>query len=194
MQSTNAPRPGASTVATVGLIGIVIGFLLGGLSYKKFDKPCMELPVIAITSDTVTVRDTLRLEVPAAVDSSPVRRDTVWLQISPAGSSGLLDGVEVPPKLLEADTVPRLQPDGALVIPISKREYMTKDYRAVVEGWRPRLISLEVYPETRIITNNITKLKKPRYAIVAGLGLGYDGEHVRPEIGFKVGRVLWSGK
>lgn len=189
---TQSQRLRASTVAMIGLIGLCIGFLLGCLTYKRF-KPCLELPVVTVVGDTLIVRDTLRMEVPAAVPKGEVRRDTVWLDLRPATPSEPDSPATVPEGTSEGDTAPRLEPDGQLTIPISRKEYKTDDYRAVVEGWRPALISMEVYPKTTTITQTVTRLKKPRWGVAAGLGAGYAPTvGLYPSIGITVGPLLWS--
>lgn len=191
---TQAPaRVKASTVATIGLIGMVIGFLLGCLTYKRFN-PCLELPVIAVQADTVIVRDTLHVEVPAPNHQGVKRRDTVWLEIKTQDTTKNTNGTKTPPQPSKADTVPRLEPNGAITIPIEQKEYKTEEYTAVIEGWRPKLLSMEVYPKTTTITNTVTRLKRPRWGVVAGVGGGYDGQRFVPHLGITVGFVLWSGR
>lgn len=192
-QTQRGARVKASTVATIGLIGLVIGFLLGALTYKRFN-PCAELPVIAVQADTVIVRDTLRLEVPQPAEKGVVRRDTVWLQIKPADSTKKDTATNTPAKPLKADTVPRLEPNGAITIPIEQKEYKTEEYTALIEGWRPKLLSMEVYPKTTTVTTTITKLAKPRWGLTAGVGGGYDGQRFVPHVGVTFGWVIWSGR
>lgn len=177
-------RAGTSTVAAVGLAGLVIGYLLGGVTYKRYN-PCADLPVVAVQGDSVIVRDTVRIEVPAPSKTETVKRDTVRVLI-------LSDSLRHTPTRLEADTVPRLTPDSLLIVPVSRREYKTEDFRAVVEGWRPTLAEIEVYPKTVTVTNTVTRLRRPRFAAVAGLGGGYTGAGVAPFVGVSVGLVLWS--
>lgn len=184
-------RVRASTVATIGLIGIVIGFLLGILTHKKLN-PCVELPVVAVEADTVIVRDTLRLEVPQAENKGVKRRDTVWLQIRTQDTTKTENGTNLPTDTVKDDTQPRLEPSGAITIPIEQKEYKTDDYKAVIEGWRPALVSMEVYPKVTTITNTVTRLRSPRWGVTLGVGAGYDGSKVVPHVGATVGYVLWS--
>lgn len=192
-QTQRGARVKASTVATIGLTGFIVGFLLGCLTYKRFN-PCVELPVIAVQADTVIVRDTLRLEVPAPNHQGVKRRDTVWLEIKTQDTTKNTNGTKTPTDTNEADTVPRLEPNGAITIPIEEKEYKTEEYTAVIEGWRPRLLSMEVYPKTTTITNTVTRLQRPRWGVSVGVGGGYDGQQVRPHLGVTVGWLVWSGK
>lgn len=192
-QTQQSARVKASTVATIGLIGLVIGFLLGCLTFKRFN-PCAQLPVIAVQADTVIMRDTLRVPIPQPAEKGVTRRDTVWLQIKTADSTKLDTGTNTPAKPLKADTVPRLEPSGAITIPIEEKVYKTDEYTAVIEGWRPKLLSMEVYPKTTTINTTTTRLVKPRWGVTAGVGGGYDGQRFVPHVGVTVGWVIWSGR
>ena len=70
--------------------------------------------------------------------------------------------------------------------------YRTDDYAAVVEGYRPRLVSSELYPKITTVTNTITNTRSPRWALTVGPGVGYGPGGIRPYIGVNVGIVLWS--
>lgn len=85
-------------------------------------------------------------------------------------------------------------------IPISVKEYSTEQYKAIIEGYKPNLLSLDIYQKQttifdtiRIQTNTtITKYRKPRFALSVGPGIGYDSHKVTPFIGVNFGFVLWS--
>lgn len=184
-------RVRASTVAVIGLIGLVVGFMLGALTYKRFN-PCVELPVVAVEADTVIVRDTMRMPVPEATNNGVKRRDTVWIKIKPVDTTKTENDTKSNPDPIKDTTGVRLEPNGAITIPIEEKEYKTEDYRAVVQGWRPSLVSMEVYPKTTTITNTVTRLQRPRWGLTVGVGGGYDGSRIVPHIGATVGYVLWS--
>lgn len=193
-QQPQQPQPArvrASTVATIGLIGLVIGFMLGALTYKRFN-PCVELPVVAVEADTVIVRDTMRLPVPEATDNGIKRRDTVWIKIKPVDTTKVKKDTSTPLEPKRDTTGVRLEENGAITIPIEEKVYKTDDYKAVVQGWRPSLVSMEVYPKTTTITNTVTRLQRPRWGLTAGVGGGYDGSRIVPHVGFTVGYVIWS--
>lgn len=111
--------------------------------------------------DTVIVRDTVRdtLLVPQKVYISRV--DTVFLQVV-------------------SDTVYR-----DVIIPIERKEYKTDDYFAVIEGYRPNLLEMEVFPETKYITRTDIKTikKKPRFGVGIQAGYGYSNQGLSPYIG-----------
>lgn len=115
----------------------------------------MEIPDGCDTVTVVqrdTVRDTLTFVKPVPVEVRTV--DTVWLHSS--------------------DTV-------AVPVPIERKVYEDKDYRAVVSGFRPSLDSIAVFPKTVTITttNTVTqRIPVPRvsFGLAAGPGVFYDGQ------------------
>lgn len=173
------------------LIAFVVGFILGAVAIRKY-RPCVNLPVMTVTRDTVIVRDTIPGVIPAPKEDRVIRVDTVRLELSP--DSGEL----VPIDTIKADTTgkasdaPRAGQSGDVYIPVTSRVYQTDDYRAVVSGWRPSLDSIQLYPRNTTITKTVTKYKAPRWSIVAGPGFGYAGGKVVPYIGVTFGLVLWS--
>lgn len=126
---------------------LVLGAFVGWRGYPK-------CPVIETRTDTLIVYDTLRDTVLVPVTRTVVRRDTVWMYVvrDPEG----------------------LTTDSALVaVPIERKVYQTVDYRAIVEGFRPELISMEVYRQTQYIdrTQTVTTPDRRRWGI--GLQAGY---------------------
>ncbi len=111
--------------------------------------------------DTLVVRDTVRDTVPVPHKIYIARSDTVFLQ-------------------LPADTVVR-----EVVVPVERKEYRTEHYHAVIEGFRPELVHMEVWPETRYVTRTeVNTLKKiPRMGLGIHAGYGFKGRGVSPYIG-----------
>lgn len=111
--------------------------------------------------DTLIIRDTIRdtLLVPHKVYISRV--DTVFLKSV-------------------SDTVYR-----EVIVPIERKEYKTDNYFAVIEGYRPNLLQMEVFPETKYITRTDIKTikKKPRFGVGVQAGYGYYGQGLSPYIG-----------
>lgn len=111
--------------------------------------------------DTVIIRDTIRdtLLIPQKVFITRV--DTVFLQSA-------------------ADTI-----FHEVTIPIQQKEYRTDDYFAVIEGYRPSLIRMEVFPETHYITKTTVQTikKKPRLGIGVQAGYGYSHNGLSPYVG-----------
>lgn len=154
-----------------GLIGI---FIVGLLAGAIFARSCIRLdPIIVpdIVRDTVIIRDTIWPPIPEPEVRLLVRYDTVWLptlaQVTPT------------------DTI-------KAIVPITESEYKTDDYRAIVEGYNARLVSMELFPQTTTITNTVTKYKRPVWAVTVGPGVGYGPKGIQPYVGVTAGVVLWS--
>ncbi len=113
-------------------------------------------------TDTVVVRDTLRDTVLVPFGRYIVRTDTVWMQAA-------------------RDTVPveEATPDSVrIALPIEQKVYSTDDYRAVVEGFRPALVEMEIFRNTTFVTRETTHTPPPRrwgVGIQAGYGFGPRG-------------------
>lgn len=108
--------------------------------------------------DTVTVHDTLRDTILLPVKTIVHRIDTVFLPSA-------------------ADSSIRQR----VTVPIERKEYITENYRAVVEGFSASLAEMEIYPATRIIQPSSilppqkrhgTRFPSPQLGI--GAGVGYD--------------------
>lgn len=168
----------------LGLACFAAGFQVGTITG-------VNTPVSSVRTDTLVVRDTIRLPVPEPVQVTEVRRDTVRIETSAADGSKSKSEHDVPEGKDNASAVPRFESDGSFTIPIQRKEYKTEDYTAVVEGWRPELVSMEVYPKTITINTKETRVKKPVWTVTAGVGTGYDGKRVRPNIGITAGLRLW---
>lgn len=80
-----------------------------------------------------------------------------------------------------------------------KEQKVFKDstYMAWVSGYQPELDSIEVYPKTVTnyitteVTKTVTKIKKPKWVISVGGGVGYNGK-IEPYVGLNAGYVLFS--
>lgn len=121
-------------------------------------------------TDTVVVRDTLRDTVLVPVERFAVRVDTVWMQAA-------------------GDTV-RIEVEA----PVERRVYATDDYRAVVEGFRPALVEMELYLKTARITSVATRTSPPDrwgIGIQAGWGLGPKGAVPYVGIGVQYNVLAW---
>ena len=81
-----------------------------------------------------------------------------------------------------ADTV-----EIPVLVPIERKTYKTEDYRAVIEGWNPSLLEMEVYQKTQYITNTVTKFQtvkvKPRFGVGIQTGYGFNGKSISPYVG-----------
>lgn len=132
---------------------------------------------------------------------SEVRIDTVFYeQPQPVNFSDRLVRVNVPKLLFApADTVVRVveAANGTdsvqMEIPVRTLEYRDSTYYArvvgpVVGSLAPRLDWIETYDRT--ITQTVTK--RNRFAVTAGVGVGYTPQGLQPTVGVQVGVVLWN--
>lgn len=148
------------------VVAVIAGCFLWS---RRPDSPIESEPV---RTDTVIVRDTIRESIPVPVVRTVVRYDTVRVAL-PAGDS------------LPGDST-------AVVLPIERKTYETEDYRAVVEGYKPSLVEMEVYRQSAVVTNTVVQTKRPRWALTVGPGVGYGPRGIQPYIGASFGFVLWS--
>lgn len=157
------------------LVSVAVAFIAGAAAFRSCGIGEASITP-AMRSDTVVLHDTVRVPVPAAEVVAIVRYDTVWGGIRQIEA----DGVE--------DTVVRITPENDVLVPISRSTYRTDDYTAIVEGYRPRLVSMEIYRKTSTVTN----IRSPRWALTLGPGVGYGPHGLRPYVGVSAGFVLWS--
>lgn len=135
-----------AVAASAPLLLVVISFLAGRSAGRR------ESCAGEVRRDTIVVRDTVRDTVPVDRWRTRVRVDTCYL-------------VRVDSLMLR-DTV-------SVEVPIERVEYRTDRYRAVVEGWRPRLLSIECYDSRHIITDTRRIAPPKRWCVVLGAQVGY---------------------
>lgn len=151
---------------------ILTGVLTAALLFSLFFRGCADPG--SGTADTVwlpvrvdTLRDTA---VAPPVSERPAGTDTARLPVlRPQKPSVPASGAEDSAAVARPDT---LEADSAgVLIPITEKEYRTDDYRIVVSGYRPRLVSAEFYRQTQTGVVAHPAPKKKRWGI--GLSVGY---------------------
>lgn len=157
------------------LAALVAGALLFGWGYRR--------GAASVVVRTVTRIDTVFYERPQYV-----------------GISEQLVQVHVPKLLFApADTVVRVveavngTDSVQMEIPVRTLEYRDSTYYARVSGpvigdLAPRLDWVEVYART----TTETRYKRPKWAVTAGVGVGYTPQGLQPTIGVQAGVVLWA--
>lgn len=128
---------------------IIIVLAVVAVVFVVFTRP-REVVKYEHTTDTIVIRDTIVKRVPQPYRVEVVRTDTVFIPMP------------------GADTV-------KTVIPIERKEYRDEDYYAVIEGFRPELVSMTVYPKTKYITDTKerTVTKRPWWGVGIQAGYGY---------------------
>ena len=161
----------------VFLVGAFLGFLSGFFSGKAiYDKPLVE----KVTSDTITIHDTIPDINPAPKDSARIKYVTRWL---PAKHDTIDHFVEVG-KMMH-DTV-------AVEVPITSKHYKSEQYDAYISGFEPNLDSIFVYQKTEYITETIERMKPPdkwELDIVGGINYNTAQDRYSP---YAVGELMYK--
>ena len=153
--------------ALTGLLLLVCGVVAGLLlSRSRVDKG--ENSDVVVRTDTLYVRDTIVENNPVYVTNTVI--DTMLVAVR--------------------DTV-TVRDTAYIVIEREQNHYRGDDYEVWISGYRPRLDSIYVFPETRYITNEIQVKRKPTkwgIGIQAGYGVALpDGRpHMAPYIGIGI--------
>jgi len=157
------------------LVGAVMFFAGRGCAVSGVDT---DGGGVTVRVDTVVVRDTIRDAAPVARLTAITRVDTVFVRV--AGDTVRMAG----------DTV-----YVAAELPVERKTYLTADYRAVVEGFRPSLVGVEVYRRTQFI-DRVRTVAVPdarRWSIGVQAGWGFSPKGAAPYVGVGVGYrvVAW---
>lgn len=157
----------------VEIILIAVFFFLG----YRFGRQSVE----------VTTMETIRIDTVFYPKPEPIRA------LPPTFAS-----VKVPRLLFARDTVYEtvVVPGGdsvELTVPIEHKQYGDSTYRAQVSGPRigalgPSLDWIETY--NRTATRSVTK--RSRFAVTAGVGVGYTTQGFQPYVGLGAGVILWK--
>lgn len=134
-------------------------------------------------ADTLTVYDTVRVEIPAPKDEKPLGSVTAKLPVSVPKQTENERKLQETVQMLRdslanyGKTVPehfeelseKVTPDSVSVeIPITQKVYETDRYRAVVSGYKPSLDDIYLYQPTQIVQ---VKSKPKRWGV--GIQVGY---------------------
>lgn len=151
---------------------LLIALFVGAFFAGRWTKPCGGTDTVR--RDTVILRDTLAVPVPTPERVEIIRRDTCWLVRCDTVQTA--DTLRVP-----------------VVVPIERKVYATSDYRAVVEGYRPQLVSMELYRQTQVVTNTVApKPKRWGVGIQAGYGFMPITGKFEPYIGIGIHYSIWQ--
>lgn len=158
---------GLSILAVVGAVAIVVAAFFVGRA---------TVTVGTVERDTVVQRELVRDLMPMPAKSEPLRFEVAALpRVLPAlvMSLPLVDTVRL------TDTV-------YVEVPISRTEYRTDDYYAVVEGYRARLLQVDVFPEVRTVTERVTKQRRWGLTLGAQVGYGITPKGAQPYAGLGI--------
>jgi hypothetical protein len=136
-----------------------------------------------ISADLLVVHDTIRIAEPAPTEEDVVRYDTVFFPVVEE-----LDSIG---KVAESgeNSLEKVEIDSAkVIIPITERTYEDSTYKAVVRGYNPELVSLDIYNSTR----TITKTKQPKVVVGIGPYVGFGNKGFNYGVAVNVSMPIWS--
>lgn len=151
-------------------------------------KPVWVLALVAALVAAVSVLS-WRLGYRAACDS------TVSATVTPPDTLIVRDTVtvELPVPILTTiiDTILVVRPDIIIIhdttfvrLPKERKEYSGADYRAVVSGYQPSLDLIQVFPETKTVTQTVSAPSRKRshwsIALQTGYGLTLQSNRITP--------------
>ncbi len=149
-------KPGWILLLVAALVATV-SVLSWRLGYRAAVAELIEEP----KADTLVVKDTVTVEFPVPILTTIT--DTIL--------------VAYPDIVIIHDTT-------FVQLPKERKEYSGKDYRAVVSGFQPSLDLIQVFPETKTITQTISLAPQKRshwsIALQAGYGLTLQNSHITP--------------
>ena len=149
------------------------------------------------SADSLVVHDTTRVVEPTPTEEDVVRHDTASFPMVEQSElkSELKGELKNIPISNELDSTSNLtsnltQDSAKVVIPITERTYEDSTYKAVVRGYNPELVSLDIYNSTKTIT--ITKTKQPKVVVGIGPYAGFGNKGFNYGIAVNVSMPIWS--
>ncbi len=177
----------------IGIAAVVLVIALP-LLYKGGCEPKSEPK-----SDTIYIHDTIRIVEPTPTEEDVVRHDTAsFPMVGQSEPKGELENI---PICNELDSIGRLSnglsnglsnDSAKVVIPITERTYEDSTYKAVVRGYNPELVSLDIYNRTLYYPVVEKAEVKPKVAIVVGPYFGVDGDGLSLGLSITFGVPIWS--
>lgn len=171
----------SKTLKTIGTILSILAFaaLIIWVDRKLPGWPKEQPAIVRDTVKTVEyIHDTIRLAASEAVGTEQATLPLVAV-------------VPQPPSPVDSSVVapehPPAAPDSATVeIPIERRTYEGENYRAVVEGYNPKLVDIWIAAPTTTITEVRTKTKHWSVTIGPQVGYGFTPKGWQPYAGIGV--------
>ncbi len=149
-------KPGWILLLVAALVAAV-SVLSWRLGYRSAVAESIETP----RADTLIVRDTVTVEYPVPILTTIT--DTLL--------------VAYPDIVIIHDTT-------FVQLPKERKEYSGKDYRAVVSGYQPSLDLIQVFPETKVVTQTISVPSRNRshwaLSLQAGYGITLQNNRITP--------------
>lgn len=134
-------------------------------------KSCEPQVEDVVKCDTIYIHDTIRIVEPQIVKEEVVRYEKVYLHTTDT--------------IIKTDSV-------EVIVPITERVYEDTTYRAVVRGYKPELVSLDMYRKIVYIDRIEAIEKRPRVVVSAGLYGGFGTKGMDYGLGVTIGVPIWS--
>lgn len=149
-------KPGWILLLVAALV-VAVSVLSWRLGYRSAVAESIETP----RADTLIVRDTVTVEYPVPILTTIT--DTLL--------------VAYPDIVIIHDTT-------FVQLPRERKEYSGKDYRAVVSGFQPSLDLIQIFPETKVVTQTISVPSRNRshwaLSLQAGYGITFQDNRITP--------------
>ncbi len=149
-------KPGWILLLVAALV-VAVSVLSWRLGYRSAVAESIETP----RADTLIVRDTVTVEYPVPILTTIT--DTLL--------------VAYPDIVIIHDTT-------FVQLPRERKEYSGKDYRAVVSGFQPSLDLIQIFPETKVVTQTISVPSRNRshwaLSLQAGYGITLQNNRITP--------------
>lgn len=159
--------------AVVGMMLMAVVIACAVYSIRASVKQGQQPPIIDVKHDTVLIHDTLRIVEPTPIEETEIGADTVWLERV------------IKDTILDRDTV-------YVRVPISQVVYEDRRYRAVIQGYNPRLVSLDIYQKEKTIYSHKTIVKPAKMALSVGIYGGYGPKGLDYGLGLMLGFPIAS--
>ena len=171
-----------SEVILIAALVAVVAFMIGRGTVPRPIEGVVE------TRDTTTTYSHVKDTTGVPVDREPARTDTArFAAVSGPVTTrpGKSSGVPAPPEAV-ADTTGTTPADSVdVLVPIERVTVEGENYSAVLEGYRPSIVEMNLRIPTTTITNTRTVTTRKRWSVVVGpqVGAGWTPEGFRPYVG-----------
>lgn len=160
-------------LVALAVVALIVCALVG-YSHYLFDVKLpakVEERMSAIIPDTVYIHDTLRIVEPVPTYQEVVRVETEYLER--VVNDTIIDTVYVR-------------------VPISQVVYENNRYKAVIQGYHPRLVSLDIYTDKTYVYSHKTIVKPAKLSLSAGVYGGYGPKGFDYGLGIMLGIPIFS--
>lgn len=155
-------------------LAIVVVVLVIALPFAI--KSCEPKVDEVVKCDTIYIHDTIRIVEPIHIKETIVRHDTVFF-----------------PVYKELDSISNITQDSTrVIVPITERTYEDSTYKAVVRGYNPELVSLDMYHKEVYYPMIVEKKVKPKVVVSAGVYGGFGAKGADYGLGISVGVPILS--